>query len=253
MASFLTTNGVSHHLEEIVKRARESLFLVSPYLKLNSRFRDLLAHRMKRGLRVRLVYGKQRELDDRLGEWLAAQPNVKCRFRPHLHAKCYLCEDTAVVTSMNLYEFSQQTNDEFGVLLRLADDRAAFTELVAEVNRIYAAAEPVTLAAPVSDPAAGEGAVPPSGERPVAGGATADASTPRGPIDPKDRVSTTKLAKRTGVGSREMFRRLAAAGLIDGPDSRGLTAAGEAAGGGTARSRKFGTYLVWPEDLRPPE
>lgn len=35
----------------------------------------------------------------------------------NLHAKCYLNENEAIITSMNLYEFSQMNNNEMGIHL----------------------------------------------------------------------------------------------------------------------------------------
>ena len=245
MATFLTTNGVSHHLEELVRGAEERLFLVSPYLKINDRFRDLLAHRLKRGLKVRLLYGKKRDdLPAGLETWLADQPNLECRFRPHLHGKCYVSEVAAVVTSMNLYEYSQQTNDEFGVRLTPGEDRAAFTELVAELNRVFLAAEPVAFAA------FGQPAAPAAAPRPPL--FEADRPAPPPATGAGKKVSTSQLAKRAGVGAGAMFARLAAAGLLDGRESRNLTAAGVAAGGEVRSSARFGDYVVWPETLTVP-
>lgn len=46
MAKFLTTNGINYLVEEIIKGARERIVLVSPYLKLNSRIKELLEGRI---------------------------------------------------------------------------------------------------------------------------------------------------------------------------------------------------------------
>ncbi len=37
----------------------------------------------------------------------------------NLHAKCYLNEKAAIITSMNLYDFSQVNNNEMGVYTKL--------------------------------------------------------------------------------------------------------------------------------------
>ena len=253
-----------------MKGADRCVYLISPYLKLNVRFRDLLDHRLNRDLRVRVIYGKERKLAGDLRDWLDSRPGVTLRFRPHLHGKCYVSEKEAVVTSMNLYEFSQQTNDEFGVRLTAAEDRPAFRTLVAEVNRVWAAAEP--LPKPAASPA--KGAAEGAGDEPVvlfeqasparraiagvtrliAGSSHEVRPEPETPTTPAaDRISTSQLAKRTGISSSAMFRRLAAAGFIDGAETRGLTPAGAAAGGALKMSDRFGEYVVWPPDLIVPE
>jgi len=41
--------------------------------------------------------------------------NVQVYEIKNLHAKCYLNENTAIITSMNLYQFSQENNREMGI------------------------------------------------------------------------------------------------------------------------------------------
>jgi phosphatidylserine/phosphatidylglycerophosphate/cardiolipin synthase-like enzyme len=57
-------------------------------------------------------------------------------FVTNLHAKCYLNETTAIVTSMNLYEFSQQNNDEMGILVTWDADRQLYQDIYAEAQRL---------------------------------------------------------------------------------------------------------------------
>jgi len=42
MAKFLNTSGTTYYLEELIKNAQERLYLISPYLKLNDRVKELL-------------------------------------------------------------------------------------------------------------------------------------------------------------------------------------------------------------------
>ncbi len=134
MAEFLTTTGVSHHLEEVIKRANDRLIIVSPYLKLNRRVRELLEERDRAKLDIRLVYGK-RDLRPEEINWLESV-SIRTSFRENLHAKCYMNEKQAILTSMNLYEFSQQNNDEMGVLVSIDKDPDLFGDIRREVQRI---------------------------------------------------------------------------------------------------------------------
>ena len=43
MAKFLSTTGTNYHLEELIKCASDRLILISPFLKLNDRMKELLA------------------------------------------------------------------------------------------------------------------------------------------------------------------------------------------------------------------
>ena len=73
---------------------------------------------------IRIIYGKS-ELQPDESEWLQGLDAVKTSYRKDLHAKCYLNEDMALLTSMNLYEFSEKNNDEMGVLVSREEDQDA--------------------------------------------------------------------------------------------------------------------------------
>ena len=107
--------GISDRLEKIIKNAEERLWLISPYLKVNNRLKELLEGK-KPSVDVRVIYGKS-ELQPEEKKWLEGLTQIKTSFRPNLHAKCYLNENEALLTSMNLYEFSEKNNDEMGVLV----------------------------------------------------------------------------------------------------------------------------------------
>ena len=42
MASFLDTTGVSNELAQIIKGAKERLIIISPYLQISGRFKEML-------------------------------------------------------------------------------------------------------------------------------------------------------------------------------------------------------------------
>jgi len=71
MARFLTTTGTNYHLEELIKGASDRLILISPFLKLNDRMKELLADKNRLKIDVRIVYGKS-ELQPQEIEWLRA-------------------------------------------------------------------------------------------------------------------------------------------------------------------------------------
>lgn len=129
MVEFLTTAGVNYHLEELIKQSRERLVLISPYLRLSTRIRDLLEDKNRMKIDIRVVYGKS-ELRPDENNWLESMTSIRTSYCANLHAKCYMSERAALITSMNLYEFSQQNNHEMGVLV----DRTQAEDLY---RRIY--------------------------------------------------------------------------------------------------------------------
>lgn len=101
MAKFLNTSATNYYLEELIKQARERLIIVSPLLKFNDRIKELLADRDRMKFGVRLVYGKS-ELAPQEINWLRSLEFVRTSFCQNLHAKCYVNEQAAIITSMNL-------------------------------------------------------------------------------------------------------------------------------------------------------
>lgn len=144
MAKFLSTSGITHQLEEIIKDPHGGrLLLISPYLKFSSRIKDLLEEQARLKTDIRIVYGKA-ELRAEETKWLDDN-FVRTSFRTHLHAKCYMNDRHALVTSMNLYEFSQVNNDEMGILVSAEDDPELYREIKDEADRILRRSENVRL------------------------------------------------------------------------------------------------------------
>ena len=115
-------------MREIIKNAEERLWLISPYLKVNNRLKELLEDK-KPSVDVRVIYGKS-ELQPEEMKWLEGLTKSRPAFARTFTLKCYLNEDQALLTSMNLYEFSEKNNDEMGVLVSKDEDlyRKSFEE-----------------------------------------------------------------------------------------------------------------------------
>ena len=144
MSKFLTTTGVSYRLEEIIKSANERLVLISPFFKVNNRVKELLEDRDRLKIDVRVVYGKT-ELHPDENNWLDSLPSIRTSFCENLHAKCYLNENEALLTSMNLYEFSQVNNHEMGVLISRAEEPQLYDEVLEEAMRILRASDEIRV------------------------------------------------------------------------------------------------------------
>ena len=116
MAKYLRTSGISAGVEELIREAKERLYIISPYLKLSDNVKELLNDKEREKVEVRVIFGKQ-ELNPTEMAFLQNLKYVRLFFSKNLHAKCYLNEKTMIITSMNLYEFSQQNNREMGILI----------------------------------------------------------------------------------------------------------------------------------------
>lgn len=131
MSKFLNTSATNYFLEELIKGASDRLILISPFLKLNDRIKELLEDKNRLKIDVRIVYGKN-ELQLEEISWLRELTFIRTSFCKNLHAKCYLNEGMCIITSLNLYEFSQINNNEMGVLLSRDDDGQLYREAYEE-------------------------------------------------------------------------------------------------------------------------
>ncbi len=144
MAQFLTTKGTSHQIEQIMIEAKKQLVLISPYLKLSKTFHERLKDASDNGVLIKIVYGKD-ELKPNEKNSLAELKNVDLFFFENLHAKCYFNENTMVITSMNMYEFSEVNNREMGVFISKIEDKVLFDSAVNETLSILKSAEQIKL------------------------------------------------------------------------------------------------------------
>lgn len=229
MAKFLNTSATNYFLEELIKDAKDRLILISPFLKLNDRMKELLADKNRLKIDVRVVYGKN-ELQPEEINWLKELTYVRTSFCRNLHAKCYLNEELCIITSLNLYEFSQVNNNEMGVLIRRSDDAELYKDAYEEAQRIIRISDEVRISL---ERVANEPDTKPEAE------------------DGAEKLTSSKLAQKRGLKTNELIEKLIAAGHLEVRDGKHyLTTEGKEAGGEFRLSQKFGPYFLWPQNLK---
>ena len=234
MAKFLNTSATNYYLEELIKGARERLIVISPFLKFNDRMRELLEDKDRMKIDVRIVYGKS-ELAPQEINWLSRLQYVRTSFCQNLHAKCYVNERYAIITSMNLYDFSQVNNNEMGVIFDRDQEQKLYRDTYEEAQRLIRISEEVRLSADKVDR-------PKEEEAPAA----KDQEDGNG----YDKLTTSKFAKALGIRTGELTDKLITAGyLVKDGDNYKLTDTGKEAGGEFRFSKKFGPYFLWPADM----
>ena len=135
MVKFLETTGVSAELTELIKSSEEKLFLVSPYLQIADRLRHLIKERDSRKIDIRVIF-RTDKLNAEEMSFLQGLTSIKILSCENLHAKCYLNENTAIITSMNLYQHSQQNNWEMGIKIEKKDEQELYKKVYDEVMLI---------------------------------------------------------------------------------------------------------------------
>jgi hypothetical protein len=145
MAEFLNTQGISYYLKQLIDHSNEKLYLISPYLQFNNQLKLSLEDRHKFNIDIIVIYGKVSDINPDDSEWLKSMPGIKLMFHKDLHAKCYFNEKEAIVTSMNLYMFSQQNNVEMGIYVSREKDADLYKQIADEVDRIKRGSEHRTI------------------------------------------------------------------------------------------------------------
>jgi len=140
MAKFLTTSGITYQVELIIKEAQKKLVLISPFVQISKMLFERLQNASDKGVQIILIYGKG-ELKKTEKKQLENIENLKLYFYENLHAKCYFNEKSMVVTSMNLYEFSEKNNREMGIFISKTDDIEMFNEAVEETLSVIKSAK----------------------------------------------------------------------------------------------------------------
>ncbi len=153
MAKFLDTTGVSYHLQQLINGSNEKLILISPFLKIGDLLKQSLEDKDRMKIDIRIIYGKS-ELQPAENNWLKSLRSIRTSFCQNLHAKCYLNEREAIITSMNLYDFSQINNNEMGIYVDKSSDFELYESIHEEAMRLVRISDEikVTVAKVPKDP-----------------------------------------------------------------------------------------------------
>ena len=232
MANFLNTSGTNFFLEELIKNAKERLILISPYLRLNDRIKELLEDKDRLKIDIRIVYGKSDLHPDEI-KWMQKLDYVRVSFCKNLHAKCYINESECIISSLNLYEFSQVNNNEMGILVRKYEDNEVFKDAYEEAQRIIRISDEVRItldevkaeASPVLE-------IKESEEEIIF-----------------TKLTTAKLAAKVGIKTPDLLEKLVNKGYLNLTENgkHFLTDLGKAIGG-EFRTGQYGIYFLWDEN-----
>ncbi|WP_331774449.1 phospholipase D family protein [Sulfurospirillum sp. 1612] len=221
MAQFLNTSATNYFLEELIKSTNDKLILISPFLKLNNRIKELLEDKNRLKIDMRIVYGKV-ELKNEEISWLKEITYIRTSFCENLHAKCYMNEKMCIVTSMNLYDFSQVNNNEMGILIKRDEDPDLYKATKEEVNRIIRISDEVRMSIE---------------------------KVKKEEETTYQKLTTSKLATKHKMKTDELNHKLVELGYLElKSDKFYLTEKGKGVGG-IWRPGKFGGYILWNEDM----
>lgn len=145
MARFLNTAGAYSEIENIITNAENRLVLISPYIQIPGMLLERLTHATeKRGVNIYLVCRKE-DLNRNEINTLKKIDRLEILNLPNVHAKCFFNENSMVITSLNLYEYSQINNREMGLLITREEDTSAFFEAKSEAEFIIQTASVIKV------------------------------------------------------------------------------------------------------------
>lgn len=132
---FLTTKGIAASIEDIIKNSKEYIYIISPYVKIDDSYIERLYEAEKNGIDISLIFGKE-EMKGFEKDKFRNFNKLKIYFLENLHAKCYFNERTALITSMNLHEYSEKNNREMGIEISKSENPDIYAEIEKEANSI---------------------------------------------------------------------------------------------------------------------
>lgn len=240
MAKYLRTSSISAELENLIRDAKKELYIISPYLKLSDQIKELINDKEREKVDVRIIFGKQ-ELAPAEMSYLEGLKYVRLYFSKNLHAKCYLNESKMIITSMNLYEFSQLNNKEMGILIdkSIEIDKNVYADAEKDIESIIHNSEDFSyIKAPQKNI--------------LKDASKADNKTTilsKGDNSKYSYKSTKELSEITGISSKKINEWLTDNNLMYKKDEDWLTTKKGSELGGIIKVGQFGKFVIWPEKI----
>ena len=138
-----------------------------------------------------------------------------------------MSESGCIITSLNLYEFSQVNNNEMGVYIDRDNDPVLYKETYDEALRIIRISEEVKI----------------TNDRVQKTESVTDEGNNTGLL------TTSKLGLKHKESTSKIFERLTAEGYLEDRKGKPYLTAKGAAAGASWRAGKFGGYFLWPETI----
>jgi phosphatidylserine/phosphatidylglycerophosphate/cardiolipin synthase-like enzyme len=134
MVRFLDSHHIVSELSEIMKSSEKFLIIISPYLKISNSFKNILKSLNFQKIDCRIIYDSRSPLKKDEIDFLQSIKRIKLLKCENLHAKCFINEKMGIITSMNLYEYSQSNNWEMGISFTRKDDADLYLNVLNDIN-----------------------------------------------------------------------------------------------------------------------
>lgn len=137
MAELLpSTATITSEIEKIINESNgEKLILITPYLRIARQFKSCIQDQVNFKTNISVIV-RAGESHDPADINFLQELKINLYTHENLHAKCYLNHKTAIITSMNLYEYSQLNNTELGIKITAEGDPKLYEQINDTVKKI---------------------------------------------------------------------------------------------------------------------
>lgn len=139
MAKLLaSTAEITSEIEKLINDSKgEKLILITPYLRIARQFKSDIQDQENFKTKISVIVRANESHDPADINFLQQElKGVDLYTHQNLHAKCYLNHKTAIITSMNLYEYSQLNNTELGIKVEQSEDPGLYDEINEAAKKI---------------------------------------------------------------------------------------------------------------------
>ena len=177
MPTFLDTQNISSEIANLIKNSKERLYLITPYLQLNRQIKPYIKDLVYKipTIHIIVVCRSDKINVEDMG-FLQDLKNVQIWALDNLHAKCYINEETAIITSMNLYQYSEGNNYEMGLKIDKKTDEPIYKQISEYIDIIMRESKEYEIKKKATESPA------------VQKSATVKNYTKQSPIPPKEKV-----------------------------------------------------------------
>ena len=137
MAELLaSTASITSEIEKLIDESGGGrLILVTPYLRIAPQFKVRIRDQVKFNTKITIVI-REGESHDPADIRFLQEVRAGLHTRHGLHATCYLNQKTAIITSLNLYEYSRADNPGMGVKVTSEDDPGLYNDISDAIKKI---------------------------------------------------------------------------------------------------------------------
>lgn len=135
------TTELSYNIEKFFQEETSFFVIVTPYLKLNLRLWAKMKESFNRADLVIFIY-RENQLKKEEVSLLKQINSIKLFSSKNLHAKIFANDNKCIISSMNLYEYSQINNHEIGIMIEKYNNKDLYLKALQEIKLILDSEKP---------------------------------------------------------------------------------------------------------------